>query len=65
MRTEEDVKCLVCGKPFTTIFPTFWDRPIQVVQKKMKGAMYGYIHKGCLDEFEEMWKDEEGSTENR
>ena len=59
---NEEVKCLVCGKPFNTIFPEFGDRPILITKIVMESAMYGYVHKRCVEEFKERWKDEAGST---
>lgn len=60
---SEEVKCLVCGKPFQTIFPTFGDRPILVTKKVMESAMYGYVHKRCVEEFKTRWKDEREPVE--
>ena len=60
---NDEVKCLVCGKPFNTIFPEFGERPILVTKKVMESAMYGYVHKRCVNEFRKRWEDECESVE--
>lgn len=65
---NEEVKCLVCGKPFKRhpILGVYAheDRPIQITYRVMESAMYGYVHMRCVEEFKTRWKDEERSAEN-